>query len=184
MLKTTGLPDKPAPRKNNGSKTASSRNNDSKPVSGRNNSNGEVDGFDGDGVEYAKKSGKLKGQKPAKFRKSSKSEKCKGKKSKKPSKSRNLPNFDAKDSWPSFLTPKARSAFNRLWLTFTKAPILRHFKTKYLIQIETDASGYAISDVLSQLTSGTSPDEVVTKADLGQWYPVAFFFRKMIPVKT
>ena len=44
--------------------------------------------------------------------------------SKKASKSGNSSNFDAKKAGPSFLTPKARSAFNRLRLTFTKAPIL------------------------------------------------------------
>ena len=38
--------------------------------------------------------------------------------------------------------------------------------------------------MLSQLVSGTSPDGVVTKTDLGQWHSVAFFFRKMIHAKT
>ena len=45
-------------------------------------------------------------------------------KSKKLSKSRNSPNFDAKDSKPSFLIPEAKAAFNHIWLAFTKAPIL------------------------------------------------------------
>ena len=59
--------------------------------------------------------------------KSSKSGNSEGKKSaksKKPSKSGNSPNFDAKKAGPSFLTPGAREAFNRLRLAFTKAPIL------------------------------------------------------------
>ena len=38
--------------------------------------------------------------------------------------------------------------------------------------------------MLSQLTSGTTPDGVVTKTDLGQWHLVAFFLRKMIPAET
>ena len=38
--------------------------------------------------------------------------------------------------------------------------------------------------MLSQLASETSLDGVVTKTDLGQWYLVAFFSRKMIPVET
>ena len=87
----------------------------------------EVDDGEGDNdvdgvgsVEIAKKSRKSKGQKTSKSRNLSKSEKSKGKKSKKPSKSRNSPNFDIKDSGPSFLTPKARSAFNCLRLAFTK----------------------------------------------------------------
>ena len=132
-----------------------------------------VDGDGGGGVEITKKSGKSKGEKSAKSRKSSKSGKSKGEKSKKPPKSGNSPNFGATASGPSFLTPEARSAFNRLRLAFTKAPILRHF----------DPEGYAIGSVLSQLVSGTSPDGIVTKTDFGQWHPVAFFLRKMILVQ-
>ena len=127
------------------------------------------------------KTGRSESQKSSK---SGNSEGKKSAKSKKPSKSGNSPNFDAKEADPSFLTPEARSAFNRLWLAFTKAPILWHFDPECHIRIETDASGYAIGGVLSQLASGTSPDGVVTKADLGQWHPVAFFSRKMIPAET
>ena len=173
MLKTTN---EPAPSRNNGSRSASNRNNDSRPVSERNDGDVEVDGFDG-GVEYTKNSGKSKGQKMSKSQKLAKS----GKNS---LKSGNSPNFGAKKSGPSFLTPKARSAFNRLRLSFTKAPILWHFDPECHIWIETDASGYAIGGVLSQLASGTSPDRVVTKTYLGQWHPVAFFSRKMIPAET
>ena len=71
-----------------------------------------------------------------------------------------------------YLTLDARQAFTQLRQTFTKAPILRHFDPKCHIQIETDASGYAIGGVLSQLT------------DLGRWHLVAYYFRKMIPAKT
>ena len=44
--------------------------------------------------------------------------------------------------------------------------------------------GYAIDGVLSQLTSGINPDRVVTKTDLGQWHPIAFFSKKMILPET
>ena len=54
---------------------------------------------------------------------------------------------------PTFLTPSAREAFNQLRQAFTKAPILRHFNLECHIRIETNASGYAIGRVLSQLTS-------------------------------
>ena len=178
MLKTTN---KPAPSRNDGSRSASSRNDDSRPASGRNDGDGEVDGFGGDGVEHAKKSGKSKGQKSSK---SGNSEGKKSAKSKKPSKSGNSPNFNAKKAGPGFLTPEARSAFNRLWLAFTEAPILQHFDPECHIWIETDASGYAIGGVLSQLASGTSLDAVVIKTDLGQWHLVAFFSRKIIPAET
>ena len=148
----------------------------------------EVDGVE-DGDELIEKCGKL-----SKTGKSSKSQKSKSEKmsksqnsaksGKKLSKSGNLTNLDAMEDGPKFLTPDARTAFNRLWLAFTEAPILRHFDPKCHIRIETDASGYAIGGVLSQLASETRPDGVVTKTDLGQWHPVAFFLRKMIPAET
>ena len=119
-----------------------------------------------------------------KLSKSGNSEGKKSAKSKKPSKSGNSPNFNAKEAGPSFLTPKARSAFNCLRLTFTEAPILWNFDPKCYIRIKTDVSAYAISELLSQLASKTSPDGVITKADLGQWHPVAFFSKKMIPTET
>ena len=87
------------------------------------------------------KTARLESQKSAKSWKLSKSGKSKGEKSKKPSTSGNSPKFDAKDSGPSFLTPKARSAFNRLWLAFTKAPILYHFDPECYIRIKTDVLG-------------------------------------------
>ena len=73
---------------------------------------------------------------------------------------------------PSFLTPNARRAFTQLRQAFTEAPILRHFDPERHIRIETDASGYAIGGVLSQMTS-----------EIGQWHPVAYYLRKMISAK-
>ena len=103
---------------------------------------------------------------------------------KKLSKSGNSTNFDAMEDGPKFLTPDARTAFNRLRLAFTEAPILRHFDPECHIRIETDASGYAIGGVLSQLASETRPDRVVIKTNLDQWHPVAFFSRKIIPAEA
>ena len=71
ILKTTN---KPAPNRNDGSRLASSRNNDERSAFEKNDGNGEASRF-GDGVEHAKKSGKSKGQKTFKSRKSVKSEK-------------------------------------------------------------------------------------------------------------
>ena len=150
-------------------------NDNNRPASGRNDNNGEAEEFGG-GMECAKKSGKLKSQKTSKSQKLAKS--------KKQSKSGNLPNFVATEASPSFLTPEARAAFNHLWLAFTKTPILWHFDPECHIRIKTDASSYAIGGVLSQLAFGTSPDGVVTKADLSQWHLIAFFSRKMIPAET
>ncbi len=73
----------------------------------------------------------------------------------------------------NFLTPEATLAFLRLRQAFTEAPILHHFDSECYIRIETDASGYAIGGILSQLTP-----------EWGQWHPVAFFSRKMILAET
>ena len=80
----------------------------------------------------------------------------------------------SKKTESGFLTSGARKAFTELRQAFIKAPILHHFDPKRHIRVETDASGYAIGGVLSQLTSD----------DLGRWHPVAFFSRKMIPAET
>ena len=106
-------------------------------------------------VKIAKKFGKSKGQKTFKSQKLAKSQKLsklgksKGEKLIKLSNSGNSSNFDAKKSGPSILTPKARLAFNRLRLAFTKAVILWYFDPEYHIWIKTDALGYAIGGVLS-----------------------------------
>ena len=84
---------------------------------------------------------------------------------------------------PKFLTPDARIAFNYLWLAFTEPLIFWHFDPEYHIWIEIDRLGYTIGRVLSQLSSGTSPDEIVIKINLGQWHLVAFFLRKIIPAE-
>ena len=73
-----------------------------------------------------------------------------------------------------YLTSEARLAFTQLRKAFTKAPILRHFDLKCHIRIETDALGYTIGRVLSQLTLD----------NLDRWHPVAYFSQKMILAKT
>ena len=100
------------------------------------------------------------------------------------SKSRNLTIFDATEDGPKFLTLDAKTAFNCLWLAFIEAPILQYFYLECYICMKNDVSGFAISQMLSQLTFGINPDRIVTKIDLGQWHQVAFFSRKIILVKT
>ena len=53
----------------------------------------------------------------------------------------------------SYLTSNAKQAFTQVRQVFTKAPILQYFDPEYYIWIETDALGYAIGGVPSQLTS-------------------------------
>ena len=100
------------------------------------------------------------------------------------SKNHDFPKSRPEEAGTGFLIPEAKLAFTRLRQAFVEAPILHHFNPESHIRIETDASGYAIGGVLSQLSSGARPDGVVTKDDLGQWHPVAFFSRKMIPAET
>ena len=138
MLKTTILPEKSTPKQ-------------------LGIDDGEVNRFSINcGVEYVKKSEKMsKSQNLAKSRK-------------KLSKSRNSTNFNATEAGPKFLNPNTRTAFNHLWLAFTRTLILWHFNPKCYIWIETDISDYAISGVLNQLISRTSPNEIVIKTNLGQ----------------
>ena len=132
MLKTTRLPDKLAPSKNNGSKSVSSRNDKNKLAFERNNGNNEVNRFDigRNSMEHAKKSGKSSKSEKLKSKKLSKSwkpSKLGKSKSEKMSKSQNLAkseknlskcgnstNFDTMEDKPKFLTSDARIAFNCL----------------------------------------------------------------------
>ena len=69
--------------------------------------------------------------------------------------------------WPN----DAEQAFQELCQKFTEAPLLQHFDPSQKIRVETDASAFAIAGILSQ------PD------DVGNWRPVAFWSRKMIPAE-
>ena len=93
-----------------------------------------------------------------------------GKKGRKTSKSKK--SSKSKTVGSDFLTLGAKLAFTELRQAFLKAPILHHFDPERHIRIETDASGYAIGGVLSQLTLE------------GRWHPVAFCSHKMIPAET
>ena len=64
------------------------------------------------------------------------------------------PSFDhVSHAVSNYLTPAAKKAFDQLRQAFTEALILQHFNLKQYIWVETDASGYAIGGVLSQLTN-------------------------------
>ncbi len=95
--------------------------------------------------EPAQKSRKgQKGQKTAKSKKWIRAEKAKASRTKNFSKS------------GLFLTADAKRAFTELKQAFVEASILNHFDLKRHIRIETDASGYAIGKIFSQLTSNNS----------------------------
>ena len=93
-----------------------------------------MDDVEVDGVEVEVDEVGKKGQKTSKSKKSSKS----------------------KTVGSDFLTPGAKLAFTKLRQAFLKAPLLHYFDPEHHIWIETDVSGYAIGEVLSQLTSDDS----------------------------
>ena len=63
--------------------------------------------------------------------------------------------FKAKnlDQTSMFFTDDVKRAFTKLRQAFIEALILNYFDSERHIQIETDTLGYAISEMLSQLTS-------------------------------
>ena len=61
--------------------------------------------------------------------------------------------------------------FKRLHTSFISAPMLIHFNPEFHLRIKTDALGYALAGILSQLVSE------------GTWHPVTFWSRKMIPAE-
>ena len=65
------------------------------------------------------------------------------------SKNHNFLKSRTEEARTGFLTPKARLAFTKLRQVFVEAPILHHFDLESHIQIETNASSYAIGSVLS-----------------------------------
>ena len=87
---------------------------------------------------------------------------------KKLSNSENSINFDVTEDESKFLISDARIAFNCLRLAFIEAPILQHFDLECHIWIKIDTLSYAISGMLSKLTSKTSSNEIIIKTDLGQ----------------
>jgi hypothetical protein len=70
------------------------------------------------------------------------------------------------------LGKESEQAFQRLKDAFLQVPILSHFERGRETRVEVDASGGAISGILSQLV----PDD----ARVPQWRPVDFYSRKLI----
>ena len=66
---------------------------------------------------------------------------------------------------PFHWSADCQAALQELKRRFTSAPILKHFDPDCPIRIHTDASGFGISGILSQLHGST-------------WHPVGFYSRK------
>src|SRR5213079_2217573 len=68
-------------------------------------------------------------------------------------------------------TSEAQAAFDNLKALFTSAPLLKHFDPELPITLHTDASGAAISGILSQIHPN------------GDLHPVAYWSRKCVPAE-
>ena len=81
---------------------------------------------------------------------------------------------DGKHLGPFQMTVKARGLLQRLKKAFTKAPLLAHYNSKAPIKVETDASGFAISGILSQPVVENN-----TTQEQKHWHLVAFWSQKI-----
>lgn len=84
---------------------------------------------------------------------------------------RPLTNLTRKDV-PFTWSDKCFAAFNTLKAAFDAAPVLTHFDPQHHIIVETDASDYAISAILSQI-----------KPEDNDIHPIAFHSRTMTPAE-
>ena len=71
------------------------------------------------------------------------------------------------------LTKDAKDAFQKLKNAFCSAPMLRHYDPNLPTRLETDASGAAVSGIVSQ-----------KQLDDGQWHPIAYYSRKLTEVEA
>jgi hypothetical protein len=78
----------------------------------------------------------------------------------------NLLQKDQRFDWSS----DCQVAFDELKSLFTTAPILRHFDPDLPIRLHTDASGFAVSGILSKLHDAS-------------WHPIAYYSRKSSPAE-
>jgi hypothetical protein len=65
-------------------------------------------------------------------------------------------------------TSDAKKSFEKLRQIFFTASLLRHFDSNRKIKLETDASNFAISEIISQLNEA-----------IEQWYFIIYWFKKM-----
>jgi hypothetical protein len=91
---------------------------------------------------------------------------------KEPGQARGGPAMRREESVTLKLSEEAKRAFQNLKDSFLKIPILAHFEREKETRLEVDASGGAISGILSQ----NSPES----DGKAQWRPVDFFSRKLI----
>ena len=71
----------------------------------------------------------------------------------------------------------AEEAFNELQKAFYSTPVLKHFNPVLPIQLETNASGFALAGILLQPFRNTGRNDT-------SWHSMIFWSQKMTDVKT
>ena len=74
------------------------------------------------------------------------------------------------------LTKEVRTTFKELKVAFTTAPVLWHYNANLPVRLETDASSFTISGILSQQNNEESPEKC-------HWHPMAFWSCQMLPAE-
>jgi hypothetical protein len=82
---------------------------------------------------------------------------------------------NGKKAGPLVWTECEEHAFRAVKAAFIGAPVLRHYDPAAELRMETDASAYAISAILSQ--------KLYAGEERAGWYPIAFWSRKLIPAE-
>ena len=81
-----------------------------------------------------------------------------------------------KKDTPFNWSPQCETVFKQLKIAFTSAPILRHFEPELETILETDASDYIVSGVLSHKHLHPETGKLIL-------HPVAFMSEKMSPAE-
>ena len=74
------------------------------------------------------------------------------------------------------LTKEVCTTFKELKVAFMTALVLQHYNTDLPVRLETDASSFAISGILSQQNNKESPEKC-------HWHPMAFWSCQMSPAE-
>ena len=88
----------------------------------------------------------------------------------------------------SFLD-EVHSTFVELKEKFSSTPMLRHFNSKKAVHLETDASAFMITGILSQQGAGEPRADwcrsiSTIEGDMAtHWHPIAFWSQTMVPAE-
>ena len=74
------------------------------------------------------------------------------------------------------LTKEVCTTFKELKVAFTTVPVLWHYNADLPVRLETDASSFAISGILSQQNNKEPPEKC-------HWHPMAFWSCQMSPAE-